>query len=135
MREEIRTGRYASHTAGLGEGYLQTNVVILPEAFTNDQIKPEAWRQVIKNLDAIRGQNGQTSFAVRSSALAEDSAYASFAGEFETVLDVHTDEAVRAAIQQVHHSKASDRVKAYSEAKGIDQEDHFSTKIRHNPVT
>ena len=29
QRAEIRAGRYASHTAGLGDGYLQTNVVIL----------------------------------------------------------------------------------------------------------
>jgi uncharacterized protein YcsI (UPF0317 family) len=36
VREEIRAGRYASHTAGLGEGYLQTNIVILPEAYALD---------------------------------------------------------------------------------------------------
>ena len=30
VREEIRAGRYASHTAGLGAGYLQTNLAILP---------------------------------------------------------------------------------------------------------
>lgn len=32
VRREIRAGRYCAHTAGLGEGFLQTNLVILPEA-------------------------------------------------------------------------------------------------------
>lgn len=36
VRAEIRAGRYRSHTAGLGEGYLQTNVVILPETYALD---------------------------------------------------------------------------------------------------
>jgi uncharacterized protein YcsI (UPF0317 family) len=36
VRAGIRAGRYRSHTAGLGAGYLQTNVVILPEAYALD---------------------------------------------------------------------------------------------------
>ena len=36
LRREIRAGRHRSHTAGLGAGYLQTNVVILPEPFALD---------------------------------------------------------------------------------------------------
>jgi uncharacterized protein YcsI (UPF0317 family) len=36
VREEIRAGRYASHTAGLGKGCLQTNLAILPEAYALD---------------------------------------------------------------------------------------------------
>ncbi|MGR3513071.1 MAG: putative hydro-lyase [Paracoccaceae bacterium] len=36
VRREIRAGRYASHTAGLGAGFLQTNVVILPERYALD---------------------------------------------------------------------------------------------------
>jgi len=56
---------------------------------------------------------------LRSSALSEDSAQASFAGEFETVLDVHTDEMIRAAIQTVRQSRWTERVRVYSEAKGI----------------
>jgi pyruvate,water dikinase len=85
---------------------------------------------VVKNLELLRIQNGKTAFAVRSSALAEDSAYASFAGEFETVLDVHTDEAVKAAIFQVHHSRKSERVKAYSQAKGLSQEQEIAVVIQ-----
>ena len=36
LRAEIRAGRYRSHTAGLGAGYLQTNLAILPEAYALD---------------------------------------------------------------------------------------------------
>ncbi len=36
VRRAIRSGSYAGHTAGLGAGHLQANVVILPEAFALD---------------------------------------------------------------------------------------------------
>ncbi|QFS83335.1 hypothetical protein FIU97_10890 [Roseivivax sp. THAF40] len=36
LRREIRAGHYAKHTAGLGPGYLQTNLAIMPEAFALD---------------------------------------------------------------------------------------------------
>lgn len=36
VRAEIRRGKYQSHTAGLGDGYLQTNLAILPEVFALD---------------------------------------------------------------------------------------------------
>ena len=36
LRAEIREGRYAAHTAGLGAGFLQTNVAILPASHALD---------------------------------------------------------------------------------------------------
>ncbi|MGH2397141.1 MAG: PEP/pyruvate-binding domain-containing protein [bacterium] len=75
--------------------------MILPSAFDGDALTPAAWEQTQKQLAQLRSYNGQTAFAVRSSALSEDSAHASFAGEFETVLDVQSDDAIRAAIEQV----------------------------------
>lgn len=104
--------------------------VIMPPAFVDETIKPEAWQQVVQKLEGIRKQNGKTAFAVRSSALSEDSAFASFAGEFETVLDVHTDEAIRAAIHQVHHSRKSERVRAYSQAKGMAELQDISVVVQ-----
>jgi phosphohistidine swiveling domain-containing protein len=94
--------------------------VILPGAFVEDELTLEASAQVQAHLDRLRtGANG-TAFAVRSSALSEDSAQASFAGEFETVLDVRTDQMVQEAIHTVRRSRHSDRVRAYSQAKGLD---------------
>lgn len=36
VRDEIRAGRYTAHTAGLGRGSLQANLVIMPEEFAFD---------------------------------------------------------------------------------------------------
>jgi pyruvate,water dikinase len=94
--------------------------VILPCAFSYDELKPDAWAQTIDHLDRLRATGDDVAFAVRSSALSEDSAQASFAGEFETVLNVCDDEAIYVAIQAVHHSRHSERVEAYSRAKGMD---------------
>jgi len=102
--------------------------VILPTAFVHsagsgyggDKLKPEAWAQVRMHLNRLREADEETAFAVRSSAMSEDAALTSFAGEFETVLDVHSDEMIREAIRTVRRSGESERVKAYSQAKGID---------------
>jgi len=102
--------------------------VILPTAFApstssghrGDELKPEAWAQVQARLARMRKGDSETAFAVRSSAMGEDAAQASFAGEFETVLDVHSDEMIREAIRTVRRSRESERVRAYSEAKGLD---------------
>jgi pyruvate,water dikinase len=130
--EQARAGGKGGALARLIQaGYpIPDGFVIMPSAFEDDQLQPEAWLQIVKNLELLRIHNGKTAFAVRSSALAEDSAYASFAGEFETVLDVHTDEAVKAAIFQVHHSRKSERVKAYSQAKGLSQEQEIAVVVQ-----
>jgi phosphohistidine swiveling domain-containing protein len=95
--------------------------VILPAAFAGDELTANAWTQVQQRLQRMRQNGHGGAFAVRSSALSEDSAFASFAGEFETVLDVHTDDMVRAAIHTVRRSRHSERVRAYSRAQGIDE--------------
>jgi len=94
--------------------------VILPNAFAGDELVPTAWTQIQTRLAQMRRGDNSTAFAVRSSALAEDSAQASFAGEFETILDVRQDDDIREAIHAVRQSYRSDRVEAYSRAKGIE---------------
>lgn len=94
--------------------------VILPRAFEGDDLEPDAWLKVMLYLERMRAVDPEVAFAVRSSALSEDSLGASFAGEFETVLNVHADEDIRAAIKRVYRSRLSERVQAYSRAKGID---------------
>ena len=54
-------------------------------------------------------------FAVRSSGVAEDTAEASFAGQYDTVLDVPAAE-VAAAVRRVRASGSADRVTAYAGA-------------------
>ena len=94
--------------------------IIVPEAFEEDQLRPDAWDQIQSYIKQMLKTDKKASFAVRSSALAEDSAFAAFAGQFETVLDVQTDEEIQKAIHTVYQSKLSDRVISYSKAKGID---------------
>ncbi len=94
--------------------------VVLPAAFVGDELSAVAWEEIKDELARLRAGAGRTAFAVRSSALSEDSAAASFAGEFETVLDVRTDDLVREAVHTVRRSRHSERVRAYSEAKGIE---------------
>ncbi|HUT19519.1 MAG TPA: PEP/pyruvate-binding domain-containing protein, partial [Anaerolineae bacterium] len=125
--DELTTERQ-SHAGGKGgtlarlyqAGYpVPDGFVILPTAFVENELTPEAWTQVQVHLNHLRGTDGKIAFAVRSSAMSEDSAQASFAGEFETVLNVHTDEEVRKAIDTVYQSRQSERVQAYSEVKGM----------------
>jgi phosphohistidine swiveling domain-containing protein len=94
--------------------------VILPAAFAAGELAPEAWAQARSQLDRLRGAAGETAFAVRSSAMSEDSAQASFAGEFETVLNLYADEDIRRAIHTVYASRQNERVQAYSRARGMD---------------
>jgi phosphohistidine swiveling domain-containing protein len=93
---------------------------ILPAAFVDDALTPEAWSHIRSHLNRLRNTYGPITFAVRSSAMSEDSAHASFAGEFETVLNVKADDEIYEAIHRVYNSRLNERVKAYSLAKGLD---------------
>ncbi|MFC1948880.1 PEP/pyruvate-binding domain-containing protein [Chloroflexota bacterium] len=94
--------------------------IIFPSAFIGDEISPEIWAQVQTQLQRLRKTYPGVAFAVRSSAVAEDSALASFAGEFETVLNVSSDEEIRISINTVRQSRNSERVKAYSQSQGVE---------------
>jgi phosphohistidine swiveling domain-containing protein len=131
--DELPTERQAS-AGGKGgtlarlyqAGYpVPDGLVILPAAFAGDELPPdalsaEAWAQLQAHLVRLRGDDPHAAFAVRSSALSEDSARASFAGEFETVLDVRDDEAVREGIGTVRRSRHAERVRAYARARGVE---------------
>jgi phosphohistidine swiveling domain-containing protein len=97
---------------------------------SGDRLVAGAWADVQALLARLRSDDPQTAFAVRSSALAEDSARASFAGEFETVLDVRSDEAVRSAIYTVRQSRHSERVKAYCQARGLDPDQEMAVVVQ-----
>jgi len=75
------------------------------------------WDQAYARLRSAAAELGGPNqrFAVRSSASAEDLAGASFAGQYETVLDVGLDELPQ-AVRQVVDSAASARVAAYRQA-------------------
>jgi pyruvate,water dikinase len=105
--------------------------VVLPSAFVGEELVPEAWAQVRAHLERLSSEGDQGAFAVRSSALVEDSLGASFAGEFDTVLEVRTEEEVRAAILRVRQSWHADRVRVYSEARGLGTDHELAVVVQH----
>jgi pyruvate,water dikinase len=129
---QSRAGGKAGTLAQLYQrGYPVPNgFIILPEEFENDGIKPEAWLQAQTRLEQFRQKQADTAFAVRSSASNEDSAQASFAGEFETVLDVQTDEDILQAIYSVRRSRDSVRTQAYSQAQGLPQQHEMAVVVQ-----
>ena len=106
-------------------------LVIMPASFENDMLTNAAWRDVQALLSQFRGKsNTDFSFAIRSSALSEDSAAASFAGEFKTILNAITDEEIYEAITKVYQSRLSERVKAYSAAHQLDNEHEMAVVVQ-----
>src|ERR1700726_2153920 len=69
-------------------------------------------------LRAAANALGDLPLAVRSSGSAEDLPDASFAGQYETVLDVRGAEALVAAVQRVFASAFGHRVTVYHAAQG-----------------
>ncbi|MGY1702267.1 phosphoenolpyruvate synthase [Geodermatophilus sp. SYSU D00766] len=70
----------------------------------------------------LAGEDAEASFAVRSSATAEDLPDASFAGQQETFLNVRGIDAVLQAIREVYASLYNDRAIAYRVHHGFDHE-------------
>ena len=113
------------------DGYpVPDGFVILPDAFKGEVLSDEAWDKVIIHLNDIRKSYEDALFAVRSSALSEDSAQASFAGEFESVLSVKDDKDIMQAIYTVFRSRESERVKAYSTVQGMNQTHQIAVVIQ-----
>ncbi len=73
-----------------------------------------AYRQLAPDSGAV---------VVRSSGVAEDSPEASFAGQYETVLNVRGVEALRSAIEQCWQAARSPRVRAYQARHGYEGDD------------
>jgi pyruvate,water dikinase len=104
--------------------------VVLPAAFEAAGLKPAACTEVKDHLAALRKRASAAHFAVRSSALSEDSAAASFAGEFETLLNRQTDSEVLDAIHTVYRSRESERVKAYSAVQGMAESHEIAVVVQ-----
>ncbi|MGH2357101.1 MAG: PEP/pyruvate-binding domain-containing protein, partial [Candidatus Limnocylindria bacterium] len=69
--------------------------------------------------DAYRRMGPELSVAVRSSASAEDGSEASFAGQFETVLNIQGEQALADALMACWESLSAGRVQAYLRRRGL----------------
>jgi pyruvate,water dikinase len=105
--------------------------VISPDSFENGELGAKDWREALQAADSLSGANGRFSkLAVRSSAVSEDSAAASFAGEFESILNVQGEMELRTAVQRVYDSQFSERVAAYSEAQGLGRDHQMAVIVQ-----
>ncbi|MFC6439980.1 phosphoenolpyruvate synthase [Bowmanella sp. JS7-9] len=83
--------------------------------------QPELATQIQQAFSQLQGEMGdEASFAVRSSATAEDMPDASFAGQQETFLNVKGYDAVMTAIKHVFASLFNDRAISYRVHQGYD---------------
>jgi pyruvate,water dikinase len=92
-------------------------VVLVGAGLANDRAALDAL------IPEILDRLGQGRLAVRSSAIGEDGAEASFAGQYETVLDVAGPKALRDAIEICLRSAQSDRASAYRDARDAQGEE------------
>src|SRR5258705_3393218 len=91
--------------------------VVLPAATTGrfdaGRIPDEDWSEIVAAWRALNAP----AVIVRSSAIGEDSAEASFAGQLDSIPNVTNAEELRQAILQCWRSRGSDRVRAYEKAR------------------
>src|SRR5689334_67847 len=82
-------------------------------------LPPELEREIRAEYDRVAKASPKATFAVRSSATAEDLPDASFAGQQETYLNIQGVEHVLEAVKRVYASLYNDRAIAYRVHKGF----------------
>ncbi len=112
-----RSGGKASSLALMMKN-LKVNIpdgyVIVADGFRDGEIREEA----LAELDEITAKlNPKKTYAVRSSAIGEDGANNSFAGQYETLTDIAVS-GIRDAVRQVIGSADSSRVEEYKSHNG-----------------
>jgi len=82
--------------------------------------QPELEAAILSAYEQLSADDAEASFAVRSSATAEDMPDASFAGQQETFLNVQGIESVMVAVKHVYASLFNDRAISYRVHQGYD---------------
>ncbi len=117
--DPVRAGHKAVSLAAMAAAGLPVprGFVVLAEVV--DSADDELPRAVADEITSAYRALGSPVVAVRSSATAEDLEGASFAGQYDTVLGVRGDKAVRDAVITVRRSLRSERAVAYRRARGM----------------
>jgi Pyruvate phosphate dikinase, AMP/ATP-binding domain/Cyclic nucleotide-binding domain len=114
------TSLYGSKAVGLGDAVRQGLPVPPGVALSGDLVEAVAsgdGKAIEKLAKAVDGLSAP--FAVRSSAVDEDGAMASFAGQHLTVLNVHSAADVPGAVREVWWSANSDSAITYRQRVGL----------------
>ena len=129
FREFIAQSGLAGRITGLMEGLDSDDVDALArvgkavrQAIVDQPLQPELEGQVREAYAKLAGDDGQVSFAVRSSATAEDLPDASFAGQQETFLNIRGIDGILQAVHEVFASLYNDRAIAYRVHHGFEHE-------------
>jgi pyruvate,water dikinase len=92
------------------------------EVILKGEIPEDLRQEIVQNYQLLGEKYGENStVAVRTSGVAEDTATASFAGQFETYLNVFGEEALLDAVKKSIASTFTDRAIAYRQEKGFSQ--------------
>jgi len=102
--------------------------VLTTAATRGGVLTPEMRDAVLQAWNALGGE--RYSYAVRSSGAAEDSSGHSFAGVFETILDVRGIEAVFAAIDKCLASHRSTAAQNYRSHRAVEHDDAMAVVVQ-----
>jgi len=92
-------------------------LIVIPEAFEGESLKEEALSLLMAKIPSIKGRKNW-GYAVRSSAEGEDSSDHSFAGEFDSLLNIPLDDLPK-AVEEVYGSRKNSRVTEYASIRGV----------------
>jgi pyruvate,water dikinase len=102
--------------------------VLTADATRGGTVTPQIRDAVLSAWASLGG--GAHEYAVRSSGVAEDSADNSFAGVFETYLNVHGADGVIAAIEKCLESRRSAAAEHYRESRGVSGDDAMAVVVQ-----
>ena len=114
LEERAVGGKAAGLSRLLRLGVAVPRGVVITAAATPHMMAADVWREIV---EAWRALDAPVAI-VRSSAIGEDSAGASFAGQLESIPDVQNPSDLRRAVLRCLASRGSDRVRAYERARG-----------------
>src|SRR5260221_10530463 len=118
LDERLVGGKAAGLSRLIRLGVAVPRAIVVPAAatvrFDADRVPDDIWPEIV---DAWRLLAAPV-VIVRSSAVGEDSADASFAGQLDSIPNVRDEEDLRRAVLQCWRSRGSDRVRAYEKARG-----------------
>ncbi|HMT50466.1 MAG TPA: PEP/pyruvate-binding domain-containing protein, partial [Dietzia sp.] len=109
--DDVRDGRYGGKAAGLAE--LRRLGLDVPPGFVIADASADLVVVDLSRWFTRMAEAGATPVAVRSSAVGEDGAEQSFAGQYDTVLGVDSAEALADAVRTCVGSTHSRRASAY----------------------